>query len=184
MRKEFLIRRQGKEFVLYAGLLDDAHDKGLVSLETEALQVGADFALFKATATLVQDGVKKVFIGHGDASPANIAPAMVPSLIRLAETRAKARALRDAVNVGVTAFEELGGKEEMMEETPRQRATPRPASKPENDTGITATQLNAIQNLCKQLEEPLPVGVEEFTNFRAAQEIKGLSDRLRERRAG
>src|SRR5829696_5127710 len=39
MREEYMIERQGKRFVLYAGLLEEAHSRGLRSIETELLQV-------------------------------------------------------------------------------------------------------------------------------------------------
>src|SRR5439155_14539922 len=50
---------------------------------------------------------KGSFTGIGDADPSNVNRMMVNALIRLAETRAKARALRDAVNVAMIAIEEL-----------------------------------------------------------------------------
>jgi hypothetical protein len=63
---------------------------------------------------------KGTFTGIGDASPSNVTRMIAPHLIRMAETRSKARALRDAVNVGVTALEELGDLDEQVEE---QRST-------------------------------------------------------------
>ncbi len=112
MKKEFLIERQGRAFVLYAGLLDLAHQNGLKSIRTELVQVPNEnnnrVAISIATVILEKEGIERSFTGIGDAAPNNVAPAMQTCLIRMAETRAKARALRDAVNVGVTAFEELG----------------------------------------------------------------------------
>ncbi len=112
MRKEFIVNRQGKEFVLYAGLLDLAHQHGLTSIRTELVQVPSEennrVAICTATAVFARDGMERVFTGIGDAAPNNVAPAMQTCLIRMAETRSKARALRDAVNIGVAAFEELG----------------------------------------------------------------------------
>src|SRR5579871_2627783 len=112
MKKEFIVERQGRSFVLYAGLLDMAHQQGLKSIRTELVQVPNEtnrhVAICTATVTLEKDGEERVFTGIGDAAPNNVAPAMQTCLIRMSETRAKARALRDAVNVGVAAFEELG----------------------------------------------------------------------------
>ncbi|CAA9457769.1 MAG: hypothetical protein AVDCRST_MAG37-3208 [uncultured Rubrobacteraceae bacterium] len=113
MRDEFLIMRQGKQYVLFAGLLDEAHNRGLRGIDTELVQVptaeNGNVAVVKATVEM-EDG--RTFSGIGDASPENVGRNIVPHIIRMAETRAKARALRDAVNVGATALEELSDGDE------------------------------------------------------------------------
>src|SRR5262249_29241783 len=39
MKREFIVERQGRNFVLYAGLLDEAHSQGLRGIRTTLLQV-------------------------------------------------------------------------------------------------------------------------------------------------
>ena len=108
MREEFMITRQGKQYVLFAGLLDEAHSLGLKGIDTDLIQIpdesSGNVAIVKATAEMDDE---RRFTGIGDASPDNVGRSIAPHLIRMAETRAKARALRDAVNVGATAMEEL-----------------------------------------------------------------------------
>ncbi len=113
MRDEFMITRQGKQFVLFEGLLDEAHERGLRAIDTELLQVPSDengrVAVVKATVAMEDE---RSFDGIGDASPENVGRTIIPHLIRMAETRAKARALRDAINVAATALEELSDSED------------------------------------------------------------------------
>src|SRR5438067_10170407 len=107
MKREFVINRHGKDYVLYAGLLDEAHQQGLRAIKTQLVQVpsaqNGNVAICIAEVTTD----KGTFTGIGDADPTNVNRQMINVLIRFAETRAKARALRDAVNVSMVAFEEL-----------------------------------------------------------------------------
>src|SRR3712207_1726556 len=154
MRDEFLITRQGKQYVLFAGLLDEAHSRGLRGINTELVQVpdetNGNVAIVKATAEM-DDGRR--FSGIGDASPENVGRNIVPHLIRMAETRAKARALRDAVNVGATALEELSDGDDAPPASPsasfggassRSRPTPIRAQGPsvQEDTQHQAVEDN------------------------------------------
>jgi hypothetical protein len=121
-----MITRQGKQYVLFAGLLDEAHSLGLKGIDTDLIQVPDDsngnVAIVKATAEMEDD---RRFSGIGDASPDNVGRNIVPHIIRMAETRAKARALRDAVNVGATALEELSEGDDAPPASPsRARPTP------------------------------------------------------------
>ncbi len=69
-------------------------------------------------------GCEAEFSALGDASPANVGAFLVPALIRMAETRAKGRALRDACNIGQTLIEEIGPD---AEPEPRQDAREAPS---------------------------------------------------------
>lgn len=114
MKKEFIVERNGKSFVLYAGLLDEAHSRGLRSIRTQLLQAPSDDNGQTAVVQALVELDSGTYSGLGDAAPNNVAAPMRTCLIRMAETRAKARALRDAINVGVVAFEELPPEDEEL----------------------------------------------------------------------
>lgn len=115
--ERFLINIQGKDFVLYTGLLDLAHQHGLLKLEVEQIQVPLkenDYtAICRATA-IAQNGA--VFSDVGDANPGNVNRKIAPHVLRMASTRAKARVLRDLTNIGITCLEELGDLDDALTE--------------------------------------------------------------------
>lgn len=119
MDKRHVISLQGQEFITYEGLLSEAHAKGLKSIRTRLVQLPDTTNGHTAvvTAEVELDG-GKVFSGIGDASPQNVNSMIAKHLIRMAETRAKARAFRDAVNIGMTSLVEL-------DDTGAQSAEPR-----------------------------------------------------------
>jgi hypothetical protein len=112
---DLYIELRGKQVVTYRGLLHLAHQRGLLSIETALVQTpskdNAETAIVSSRVTMMVDGGEHAFTGIGDANPRNVGKNIAPHAIRMAETRAKARALRDAVNIGVVSVDELiGGK--------------------------------------------------------------------------
>jgi hypothetical protein len=158
MKSEFLIQRNGKIFVLYAGLLDLAHERGLRDLRVELVQSpsaeNSYVAIAKAIVTVKHGDTFAIFEEIGDASASNTSKAIAPHIIRMAATRAKARALRDALNIGVTALEELKGDgesaPEISDDTPFEDEPSVHSTPPRVSTGREATdkQVAYLTTLC------------------------------------
>src|SRR2546428_1784534 len=98
-----------REAIAYAEILKIAHEEGLKSIATQLLVTPCEENGRLCVVKAIVETERGHFEGIGDADPGNVEEDFAPHLIRVAETRAKARALRDAVNVGVVSFEELDG---------------------------------------------------------------------------
>jgi len=100
----------------------------------------------KAVAT-TEEG--KEFEGYGDADTTNVNRMIARHIIRMAETRAKARALRDLTNVGMTALEELGGEDEGSNQSPKAEKPTQRTSNKSNGNLATDKQLGFLYKLVK-----------------------------------
>lgn len=103
MDKKFIINLQGKEFVKFEGLLNEFHLNKGKSIKTEVVSI--DPFIVQATV----EGEKGLYQGLGDADEKNTGAMVAKHKIRMAETRAIARALRWYNNVGMCSSDELGG---------------------------------------------------------------------------
>ena len=113
--ERFIITVDGQDFCKYAGLLDLAHQKKLSKIDVEILQYPTQenekTAICKALAlTVTGDSFSDI----GDANPLNCNARVSKHIIRISATRAKARALRDLTNIGMTCLEELGDLDEVI----------------------------------------------------------------------
>lgn len=112
-----------RDGVAYAELLKLAHDEGLKSIATELVLSPSEDNGRTAIVKASVETERGHFEGLGDADPGNVDDFLAPHLIRVAETRAKARALRDAVNCGVVSQEELDGASRTPRPSPGSGAT-------------------------------------------------------------
>ena len=163
----FVITIEGKDYVTYTGLLHAAHQSGLVRVETEILQYPSAENDNTAVVRAVAEGKDGQFYGDvGDANPANCNSKVRRHLLRMASTRAKARALRDFTNVGMTSVDELmdmsdaidvvgDQKAEVLNLGTHKPATPStpPKGSPkasQNRVVMSEAQIRAIDNLCRR----------------------------------
>ncbi|HHV38635.1 MAG TPA: hypothetical protein GXX70_03960 [Tepidimicrobium sp.] len=155
INEKFIINLQGKSYVTYEGLLDLAHQKKIKSIEVELLQIPSRennmTAICKATATTEN----QIYTDLGDASPQSVNSNIIPHIIRMASTRAKARVLRDLTNIGMTSYEEISHDQDaIVSEEPYVGNIPEPPTQRQLETlKRLANELNAsidYDNLTKR----------------------------------
>lgn len=108
------------DYVSYEELLTEAHKRWVetgFSMHTELLHLNENKetgvlirAIVKSTITVSIKGTMFQYTGIGDADDTNTTGQIKVAKIRMAETRANARALRSALGIGKTAREELSEK--------------------------------------------------------------------------
>lgn len=170
----FIKQIDDKDFVLYAGLLDVAHQKNLCMVDVELLQYPMEenkyTAICKARVETM-DGRK--FSDIGDANPQNCNSKVAKHLIRMSSTRAKARAFRDMDNIGMTALEELGDLSDILGDSENRKSSPKgnsnvrkfskqvkPVLKPGNGNGRkaeSAPDQHVKDNVVSIPEKQIPV---------------------------
>ena len=161
INEKFLISLQGKKFVTYEGLLDLAHQKGLLSIKVDIIQIPNDDNHMTAICKAIASTDKVNFIDIGDANPQSVNNALVPHITRMASTRAKARALRDLTNIGMTAIEELSFEEGTTDETETY-----------NQDLPTKRQIDTVKGLAEELG--IQVNYEKLTKKTAGNLIAKL----------
>jgi hypothetical protein len=115
--KGWIIERRGgrnqppKEFITWPGLIWYVNQIGtLLKLEVDMVEIDWSKGRFVAKATAVlknHNGDLLERTSYGDCTPHNVSDMILPSALRMAGTRAKARALRDLCGIGMTAAEEI-----------------------------------------------------------------------------
>ena len=124
-----VISLSGNHYVKYSGLVAIAHMKGIKGIKTEILIQDVISEDRIQEEQIEENGIKTIiktvktcrvmirttvfgldgeeFTSIATATQYNLKKNMLPYIYEMAETRAKARALRDFVGIGLTAWEEL-----------------------------------------------------------------------------
>lgn len=169
INEKFIINLQGKSYVTYEGLLDLAHQKNLKSIVVELIQAPTPennmTAICRATATTENES----FTDIGDASPQSVNSNIVPHIIRMASTRAKARVLRDLTNVSMTAIEELALDDNIIEDKNINTYT--------EEEPPTKRQIDTIKKLSEELN--MPVNYDQLTKKSAGNLISKMINEVK-----
>ena len=105
--EDYVISRRGADYILYEGLLAEAHRQGLTAILTHLLQPPTPDNGGLAVCAAVVETSRGRFYGLGEARLHESTRLGGRGLVGLAESRAKARALRDAVGAAQTPMEDL-----------------------------------------------------------------------------
>ena len=163
-----IIKLQGREYVTFRGLLFVAHEAGLESVDVKLLEWDAESKMAIVTATV--KGERGSFSDIGDASPSNVNRMIANATIRMASTRAQARALRSYLGVGFTSLEELPGDQKKPEPKPQ----PKPQIKDEQFNYVAAAEWALTQGAFTSVEEALDAQRDVFDSSMSNEQMRGV----------
>ena len=103
--KKYIVDIKGKKFITYAGLLNEAHKQKIEDMRVTELNVNWDNQ--SAYCIVACKIGEKEFMGVGSGTQENCGSMVKGHFVEMAHTRAKARALRDALNIDMVAVDEL-----------------------------------------------------------------------------
>ena len=179
-----------KDYVLFGGLLDAAHQVGLRSIESDLVQIpgpdNGNVAVTKAVVTFARavgrdtpGGVEEgeellVFTAYGDAKVGEKGVGGTAP-IRMSETRAKARALRDGLNVKAA----VDDTDEGPGEAPQGRQGGRDAGQGTGGRGVTREPAGGNVQALRGGAAQAPGAGEGKREGRSAPALKSQVDLLR-----
>jgi hypothetical protein len=178
----FLKNIHGKDFVLYAGVLDLATQKGLLKLEVELLQYPTkDNGHEAICGAIAEDKNGKVFSDIGDANPGNCTPMIAKHLIRMASTRAKGRCLRDMCNIGIACLEELDSLDDIVggnnfKKTAKKKVTPAKAEPAAAKKETVAKKSEPKKTPANKTKATKPVKAPKKVNSKSKQDMPSFSE--------
>ena len=113
---------EGRWYVTHAGLLRIAQRRRCHSIRTSLQKALSDpiARRWVFRATVYKTPNSRGFVGYGDADPSNVSTLVQGAEMRMAETRAIDRGLREAYGIGLCSVEELGA----FSSSPKSSATP------------------------------------------------------------
>jgi predicted nucleic acid-binding Zn finger protein len=163
--ERFITTIEGHEFVKYPGLLDLGHQKGIMKIEVDPIQIPSkendNMAICKA---LIVSKTGEEFSDIGDANPSNCSSRVVKHLLRMASTRSIARALRSYTNIGMTCLEELADFSEVINgKPPREKIETkrRPPVKPRETVQEKPVEQKEASESKKEADKPKEEGPQE-----------------------
>jgi len=125
-----LLLLNGGWYVTHTGLLRLAARRRCMGIHVQPMPEFSDSAsdryVFKAT--VYKSRACQGFVGHGDASPSNVAALVHGAELRVAETRAVNRALRKAYGIGICSVDEIGSFGEQQSPQKSKKLPPQPAN--------------------------------------------------------
>ncbi len=186
INEEHIITIDGRPYVKYSGLLEAAHRSGLKDLQVKLIQSptrdNGYTAVCEATAVIKTRSREKVYVEIGDANPASIGDSrLTVHAIRIAATRAKARALRDALRISICSVEELvlGGPQP-------EASNARVSSETQSQDKATEAQLRVLRIQANKLGLPQEdhAGFAAMSKREASDAISEFNRRLSRSQAG